>query len=698
MLSPDGQCRAFSDGANGYVRSEGGGSCILKRHSDAVRDGDFIHGIIRGLMVRQDGRSASLVAPNGKAQESLIRDSLHAAGVSPEDVKYIQAHGTGTSLGDPIEINAIQKVFNKSGAWGGKAGVHVGSVKANVGHLETAAGMLGLIATILALRDNIAPPNRHLEPGRLNPKMTLKQDGLLFAVNREVLEDCSISGNACSNTGNIKYGGLIGTVSSFGYSGTIAHIVIEVVPGNIAPIASGPYSLATFVASDSHIENISPLLQFREYLVPSDSPMRTTSPKCMYTTYIHEKLMSVWLSPIISNTAVISMDVCLMAMMLALLYDIARESNHSILQLDSIRLYKHHISSISQLLEQYRLKSGAVDCNCKLMCSVSETCGIKRGSAVNIYGSHTIESTSGVLYGARSNMPQKRAGQGKKPEMKFLLLACHMNSSTGDMKSLALSSFDVFQCIRESLTTAPCQKEHEKIPPSTTAWMSIEPSTTCTCTCTDIKSDSGSNSIPIKICVSGLLREKLQKHKDECFTNIHSECSSTNSFQNRQNRQFVLESVRSAVADVASLDGNMVEFLDGKFDSIPLLDCLWNECPDGVTVGLDSLSGIAVVQALSLKFQQTMKTVPLSLSFHTLFQYRSVSDVTEYIWKLLNSNENRNVGDAVSEDESENDDVNSISSQISNHDPKSKSASLFYNFFCDELHPEHADSVKPQAR
>ncbi|HVH42998.1 MAG TPA: beta-ketoacyl synthase N-terminal-like domain-containing protein, partial [Labilithrix sp.] len=168
MLSPNGRCKTFDASADGYVRSEGCGILVLKPLADAVASGDNVLAVLTGAAVNQDGRSSGLTAPNGHAQRAVIRAALADAGVSPSHVDYLEAHGTGTRLGDPIELEAIGDVFRESRS--SDRPVLVGSVKTNLGHLEAAAGVAGLMKVILALRHEEIPPHLHFE--RLNPQVS----------------------------------------------------------------------------------------------------------------------------------------------------------------------------------------------------------------------------------------------------------------------------------------------------------------------------------------------------------------------------------------------------------------------------------------------------------------------------------------------------------------------------------------------
>jgi len=204
-MAVDGRCKTFDASADGYVRGEGAGVVVLKRLDDAVAAGDDILAVIRGTAVNQDGRSNGLTAPSGRAQQQVIRDALADAGLSPDQIGYIEAHGTGTPLGDPIELEALKAVF---GQREGDAPLRVGSAKTNVGHTETAAGVTGLLKLALAIRDGSVPPHLHLQ--QLNPRIQL--DGTPIEINTQTV----------SWEGEERFGG----VSSFGLSGTNAHLVL----------------------------------------------------------------------------------------------------------------------------------------------------------------------------------------------------------------------------------------------------------------------------------------------------------------------------------------------------------------------------------------------------------------------------------------------------------------------------------------
>ncbi|MCH5373402.1 MAG: polyketide synthase, partial [Planctomycetes bacterium] len=167
MLSPDGKCRPFDAAANGYVRGEGCGVVVLKRLADALNAGEQILAVIRGSAINQDGKTSGITAPNGLSQQAVIRRALSDAGLTTEDVSYIEAHGTGTPLGDPIEGQALGELFPRRSK--DDPPCAVGSIKANIGHTETASAIASVIKVVLMLRHGQIPSQAHLES--LNPRI-----------------------------------------------------------------------------------------------------------------------------------------------------------------------------------------------------------------------------------------------------------------------------------------------------------------------------------------------------------------------------------------------------------------------------------------------------------------------------------------------------------------------------------------------
>jgi len=218
MLAPDGRCKAFSARADGFGRGEGCGVVVLRRLADAERAGDRVRALLRGSALNQDGRSSGLTVPNGPAQQAVMRSALLSAGLAPADIQYVEAHGTGTALGDPIEAGALGAVFGAGR--GREQSLHIGSVKANVGHLEAAAGLCGLIKGVLALQHGRLPAQLHALP----PSPHIDWAALPLA-----LPAATMAWPACN--GPRRAG-----VSSFGFSGTNAHVVLEAAP----PLAAAP--------------------------------------------------------------------------------------------------------------------------------------------------------------------------------------------------------------------------------------------------------------------------------------------------------------------------------------------------------------------------------------------------------------------------------------------------------------------------
>ncbi len=229
-LSPTGHCHTFSNKADGYVRSEGAGVLVLKPLSKAKADGDNILALIKGSSVNQDGKSQGFTAPNGPSQESVISKALQQSNLSPEQIDYVECHGTGTDLGDPIEVQALGEVHN-----GRKSPLVLGSIKSNIGHAEGAAGVAGVIKTVLSMQHGMIPKSLHSE--ELNEKI----DWEAYPV--KVAQDAI----PWEKNGSPRRAG----VSSFGISGTNAHIVLEEAPTEVpeeveeTKLPARPYQLLT---------------------------------------------------------------------------------------------------------------------------------------------------------------------------------------------------------------------------------------------------------------------------------------------------------------------------------------------------------------------------------------------------------------------------------------------------------------------
>lgn len=216
-LSADGLCKTFDAKADGYVRSEGCGVILLKRTSDAIKDNNRIHAIIKGTSVNQDGTSDSFTAPSQIAQEKNLLKAYEDAEISLESVNYIEAHGTGTPLGDAVELNAIANVIGKHRTKN-KQPLYVGSVKTNIGHLEPAAGIAGLIKVILSMENGILPAN--LNFSQPNPGINWKNVNIAVPTKNIIWS---------------KEYPIVSGINSFGFSGTNVHIVIESYDTNSKP-------------------------------------------------------------------------------------------------------------------------------------------------------------------------------------------------------------------------------------------------------------------------------------------------------------------------------------------------------------------------------------------------------------------------------------------------------------------------------
>ena len=240
MMAADGRCKTFDAKADGYVRAEGAGSVILKRLSTALRDRDYIYAVIRGSAVNQDGRTAGIAAPNASAQQDVIREALTQAGIAPSEVTYLEAHGTGTSIGDPIEVEAAKAVLGE--AKSDAPPLLMGAVKANIGHAENASGMASLAKVVNCLQHNEIPGQPHFE--KLNPRISLAGTRLSVAATPQPWPHATRR---------------IAGISSFGFGGTNAHIVVEEAPAVSRPVGlpTRPCHIFTLSArTESAVKNL----------------------------------------------------------------------------------------------------------------------------------------------------------------------------------------------------------------------------------------------------------------------------------------------------------------------------------------------------------------------------------------------------------------------------------------------------------
>jgi 3-oxoacyl-(acyl-carrier-protein) synthase/SAM-dependent methyltransferase len=257
MLARDGRCKTFDADANGYVRSEGCVVLVLKRLKDAEADGDRVLAVIRGSAVNHDGRSAGLTAPNGPAQQSVIQAALRDARLAPADIDYVEAHGTGTPLGDPIELQALGAAYGPGRPTG--RNLLVGSVKTNIGHLEAAAGLAGLVKLVLSLRHEALPPHLHFAV----PNSHVAWENLPVSVVQHL--------TAWPRTERPRRAGL----SAFGFSGTNAHLILEEAPAAAARAAAPPEDVeCLFVLSARSEGALRDLVgRYVAFLDRSDAPL-----------------------------------------------------------------------------------------------------------------------------------------------------------------------------------------------------------------------------------------------------------------------------------------------------------------------------------------------------------------------------------------------------------------------------------------
>jgi len=256
FLSPDGLCKTFDASANGYARGEGAGVVLIKPLAKALADGDPIYALIRGSAVTQDGHTNGITVPNRQAQEAAMRIAYHRAGILPEQVQYVEAHGTGTPVGDPLEARAIGTVLSAGRPADERC--TVGSVKTNIGHLEAAAGVAGLMKTALALKNRQIPPHLHFH----HPHPDIPFDELQLHVPTTL--------EAWPATDGPRYAG----VNSFGFGGTNAHVVLQeapCVPENVAQteVVEQPYLLPLSARSPEALQAMA--ASYRTFLADTQS-------------------------------------------------------------------------------------------------------------------------------------------------------------------------------------------------------------------------------------------------------------------------------------------------------------------------------------------------------------------------------------------------------------------------------------------
>ena len=277
MLSADGRCKSFDARANGYVRAEGGGIVLLKRLSEALRDGNPIHAIIRSSAVNQDGTTNGISVPNGEAQQKLLWEAYKRAGITPNQIQYVEAHGTGTPVGDPIEANALGSVL-ATGRPDNRPCL-MGSVKTNIGHTESASGVAGLIKVVLSLRNRQIPPNLHFEEP--NPKIRFDEYKLRVPTKLESWPETEEP--------------RLASLNSFGFGGTNAHLVIQ----------EAPVVIRTAISATSNNSN-----QQQNQKTAYTLPLSAHSPEALnaiaqaYRNYLTENSSQTLLKDILYTAAV----------------------------------------------------------------------------------------------------------------------------------------------------------------------------------------------------------------------------------------------------------------------------------------------------------------------------------------------------------------------------------------------------------
>lgn len=281
FLSADSRSKAFDARANGYARGEGGGVIVLKRLSEAEADGDRIYATIRGIGVNQDGATSGITVPNPEAQEALIRKIYRDFEIAPTDVAYVEAHGTGTPVGDPIEMKALGQALGRGED--GDQEVLVGSVKANIGHQEAAAGIAATIKSALVLSNGEVPPQANFESA--NPEIPFEDLGLRVPVDLEPLPD--------------RQGAQSVSINSFGFGGTNAHAVLQAAPsgsalayqaGHIEPAsATHPFVLPISARDPKALTELAGLFADQLAILGEDGFERIAAAMALRRSHCHER-------------------------------------------------------------------------------------------------------------------------------------------------------------------------------------------------------------------------------------------------------------------------------------------------------------------------------------------------------------------------------------------------------------------------
>ncbi|KAJ5245106.1 hypothetical protein N7489_005202 [Penicillium chrysogenum] len=272
FLSSDGRCHTFDEKANGYARGEAAGCLILKPLAKALHDHDKIRAVIRGTGSNQDGRTAGITLPNGAAQESLIRSVYARADLDPSETDFVEAHGTGTLAGDPVETGAIARVFGIGRPPDNP--VRIGSVKTNVGHLEGASGVAGVIKAVLMLENRMFLPNRNFE--KINPRIPLDDWKLKVQLRPEPWE----------TTGPRRV-----SVNSFGYGGSNAHVIVEDAQGCLSNWGLDEHRTVISTTTNNHAETLlsSPLALSRIFMVSGFDERTCAQQQQALSNYISDR-------------------------------------------------------------------------------------------------------------------------------------------------------------------------------------------------------------------------------------------------------------------------------------------------------------------------------------------------------------------------------------------------------------------------